>query len=103
MSKYIETHKECANIDSDTSWAIANIADNSYLKGLEKYNVKEENNMCNAFEENWLDGLEKGREEGTLKTLCALVKDGLIKSEEAAKRMNITEAAFNEKMRNADY
>ena len=63
--------------------------------------------MCNAFEENWLDGLKKGREEGrmegTLKTLCALVKDGLIKSDEAAKRMNITEAAFNEKMRNTVY
>ena len=65
--------------------------------------------MCKAFEENWLDGMEKGMEKGmkegiekgTFKTLCSLVKDGLIKSEEAAKRMNITEADFNEKMNNA--
>ncbi|MDE5782132.1 MAG: Rpn family recombination-promoting nuclease/putative transposase [Lachnospiraceae bacterium] len=102
MSKYIESHKECVNIDSDTFWAIANISDIGCLKGLEKYKEKEEIDMCKAFEENWLDGLEKGIEKGiekgTFKTLCSLVKDGLIKSEEAAKRMNITEADFNEKM-----
>ena len=109
MSKYIETHKECTNIDSDTFWAITNISDIGGLKGLEKYREKEEIDMCKAFEENWLDGMEKGMEKGmkegmekgTFKTLCSLVKDGLIKSEEAAKRMNITEADFNEKMNNA--
>ncbi|MBD5137216.1 MAG: hypothetical protein HDT39_14900 [Lachnospiraceae bacterium] len=103
MSEYIESHKECANIDGDTFWAIANIADRSYLKGLEKYEKKEEIDMSNAFEENWLDGLEKGIAKGELKMLCALVKDGLIKPDEAAKRMNMTEAAFNEKMTNSVY
>ncbi|MDE6233727.1 MAG: hypothetical protein K2M60_10350, partial [Lachnospiraceae bacterium] len=103
MNKYIETHKECANIDSDTFWAITNISDIGRLKGLEKYKEKEEIDMCKAFEENWLDGMEKGmekgKEEGALEMLCGLVRDGLIKSEEAAKRMNITESAFNEKMK----
>ncbi|MBD5134754.1 MAG: hypothetical protein HDT39_02135 [Lachnospiraceae bacterium] len=101
MSKYIETHRECANIDSDTFLAIANITGSGNIKGLEKYKDKEEINMCKAFEENWLDGLEKGKEEGALEMLCELVGDGLIKSEEAAKRMNITESAFNEKMKRA--
>ncbi|MDE6232897.1 MAG: hypothetical protein K2M60_06075 [Lachnospiraceae bacterium] len=48
MSEYIETHTECANIDSDTFWTIANIADRSYLKGLEKYNEKEEISVKNT-------------------------------------------------------
>ncbi|MBD5136154.1 MAG: hypothetical protein HDT39_09390 [Lachnospiraceae bacterium] len=103
MNRYIESHEECRSLDSDTFWAITNITGSSYMKGLEKYREKEEINMCKAFEENWLDGLEKGREEGTLKTLCALVKDGIIESGEAARRMNITEEVFNEKMRKAAY
>lgn len=98
MNQYIASHEECSNLDSDTFWAIANIMGNSNMKGLEKYKEKEEINMCNAFEENWLDGLE----EGMFRAFGTLVKDGIIKSEEAAKRMNITEAAFNEKMKEAN-
>lgn len=96
MNKYIENHDECRNLDSDTFWAITNMSDNrNILKGLEKYKEKERINMCKAFEDNWLDGLEKG----ILKTLCELVEDGILKPQEAAKRMNVTEAEFN-KMKN---
>lgn len=65
---------------------------------MEKYNEKEEINMGNAFEENWLDGMEKGME----KAFCSLVKDGLLDVSEAAKRLNITVSDFNEKMKSAD-
>lgn len=98
MSEYIKSHKECSNIDSDTFWAIANIAGRRCMKEMEKYNEKEEINMGNAFEENWLDGMEKGME----KAFCSLVKDGLLDVSEAAKRLNITVSDFNEKMKSAD-
>ena len=50
--------------------------------------------MCKAFE----DEREEGREEGILVTLCSLVKDGLLKLEEAAKRANMSEEVFGQKM-----
>ena len=50
--------------------------------------------MCKAFE----DEREEGREEGILVTLCSLVKDGLLKLEDAAKRANMSEEMFCRKM-----
>ena len=111
MSKYIETHKECSNIDSDTFWTIANISEGGYIKGLEKYKEKEAVNMCKAIEENWFDGLEKGRKEGTAEgiekgtfiTLCALVKGGMLKLNDAAKHMNMTVEDFNARMEKSNF
>ena len=50
--------------------------------------------MCKAFE----DEREEGREEGILVTLCSLVKDGLLKLEEGAKRANMSEEVFGQKI-----
>lgn len=43
-------------------------------------------------------GLKLGMDKGSFMTLSSLVKDGILKPEDAAKRMNITEAAFRERM-----
>jgi len=48
-------------------------------------------------------GRKQGMKEGAFNTLCSLVKDGLLELEEAAKRANLTELAFSEKMRKAGY
>ena len=66
MKEYIETHKECSELDHDTFWTIANIADTSRIKGLERYQEKERIDMCNAFIENWMDGVEHGKAEGRI-------------------------------------
>lgn len=42
--------------------------------------------MCKAFE----DEREEGRAEGKINALVELVKDGLLKLEDAAKRLNMT-------------
>ncbi|MCI9132650.1 MAG: hypothetical protein HFI31_00470 [Lachnospiraceae bacterium] len=43
--------------------------------------------------------LEEGIEKGSFITLCSLAKDGLLKLEKAAKRANMSEAIFVERMR----
>lgn len=50
--------------------------------------------MCKAFE----DEREEGRKEGIYATLFSLVKDGLLRLEDAAKRINVSEAEFTEMM-----
>ena len=50
--------------------------------------------MYKAFE----DEREEGREEGILFTLSGLVKDGLLRLEEAAKRANMSEEMFCKKI-----
>lgn len=47
--------------------------------------------------------VDKGIEQGTFQTLCSLVKDGLLKPEDAAKRLNLSEADFCEKMEKAAF
>ncbi len=66
--------------------------------------------LCKAFEdereegrmqgkaEGRTEGERIGREKGAFDMLCDLVKDGLLKLEEAAKRMNMTEEMFCKKM-----
>ena len=51
--------------------------------------------MCKAFE----DERAEGREEGVLVTLCGLVKDGLLKLEDAAKWANMLEEMFGRKVK----
>lgn len=55
------------------------------------------------LEEGKREGHKEGRKEGTFMTLCALVNDGLLKLEEAARRMNLSEADFCDKMKKAGY
>ena len=57
--------------------------------------------MCEAIEgirnDARAEGIEKGRVEGTLKTLISLVKDGILTITEAASRANMTVAEFEAK------
>ncbi len=54
--------------------------------------------MCKAFEDEREEGKEEGKMEGILITLCDLVKDGLLKLEDAAKKANMSEEVFGQKM-----
>lgn len=49
------------------------------------------------------EGRREGHKEGTFMTLCALVNDGLLKLEEAARRMDLSEADFCDEMKKAGY
>lgn len=63
--------------------------------------------MCNlseAIEERAMArgmecGIEQGIERGSFIAFCSLVKDGLLKTDEAARRMKMSEEAFVERMR----
>ena len=46
--------------------------------------------VCKAFEDEREEGREEGLVEGKINALIELVKDGLLKLEEAAKRLNMT-------------
>ena len=66
------------------------------------YDDREERvDMCEAIEgirnDARAEGIEKGRVEGTLKTLISLVKDGILTITEAASRANMTVAEFEDK------
>lgn len=66
--------------------------------------------LCKAFEdereegrmegraEGKAEGERIGREMGAFAMLCGLVKDGLLKLEDAAKRMNMSEEMFFKRM-----
>jgi hypothetical protein len=66
------------------------------------------NIMCEIMEkianeermEGIKEGIKKGRNEGTFQTLVDLVKDGILTISEAAKRADMTETIFQEKMEN---
>lgn len=47
-----------------------------------------------AEEEGRADGLAKGRAEGRLRTLCDLVKDGILSNMDAAKRAGMSLEEF---------
>lgn len=76
---------------------------------------EEETDMCKALEDikkhEMEKGVKAGRKQGrkqgerlgTLKTLCGLVNDGLLKADEAARRANLSEKAFGMEMKKAGY
>ena len=86
-------------------------------------NGEEETDMCKALEDikrhemekgvkigrkqgrkqGQRQGIEQGERLGTLKTLCALVNDGLLKADEAARRANLSKKAFGMEMKKAGY
>ncbi len=67
--------------------------------------------MCKALEDikkhemkkGVKKGVKQGERLGTLKTLCALVNDGLLKLDEAARRAGLSEEAFGREMKKAGY
>ena len=71
-----------------------NIVTNS---GLHYAEGKESVDMCEAIEGIRNDAREEGREEGVLKTLVDLVKDGILTLADAAKRANMSVSEFEVK------
>lgn len=49
------------------------------------------------------DGIEKGIEKGAIQTLGLLVKDGILNVKDAARRANLSEEIFVQKMKEAGY
>ncbi len=57
-------------------------------------------NLSDLIEERGIEqGREQGIEQGIIMTLSALVNDGVLEPEEAAKRANMSVAAFEEKLK----
>lgn len=62
--------------------------------------------LCKAFEDEReegrvqgkVEGERIGREKGAFAMLCSLVKDGVMKLEDAARRMDMTEEMFHKRM-----
>ena len=80
--------------------AIKDMPDDFMIKSFLLKNQEEVKTMCitEYNEEEVMDiRFEEGKEEGVLKTLIDLVKDGLISLAEAAKRANMTVAEFESK------
>lgn len=50
--------------------------------------------MCNLSEGVELRGYRRGRQEGTVSTLVFLVRDGLLSTDDAAKRADMTKEEF---------
>lgn len=64
---------------------------------------KEVSQMCDYSKGVEEKGIQKGIQEGTFRTLCSLVKEGLLKLEDAAGRMNLSQEEFSRKMKEAEY
>lgn len=72
---------------------------------------EEEADMCKALRDIKKDaekrgrrkGRQEGRQEGVFMALCALVRDGMLQLDEAAKRAGLTAAVFRERMQKAGY
>ena len=60
---------------------------------------QEVSQMCNLSTGIFESGIEKGIEKGTLETLFALVKKGLLSVTNAAQQVNMEPAVFEEKYR----
>ncbi|MCR5111385.1 MAG: Rpn family recombination-promoting nuclease/putative transposase [Ruminococcus sp.] len=73
---------------------MVNVVTNS---NLHYDNGEERVDMCEAIEGIRKDALAEGIEEGILKTLIGLVKDGILTIADAAKRANMTVSEFEEK------
>lgn len=78
-----------------------NILGKEYEIPMEENFRKDVSVMCNLSQGIEEKGINKGIKEGTLLTLISLVKDNLLSIDIAAKRMNMTEQEFKEKMENA--
>lgn len=79
-----ERHQETGEEETDVCKALEDIKKHEMKKGMKK-------------------GVKQGERLGTLKTLCALVNDGLLKLEEAARRAGLSEEAFGREMKKAGY
>ena len=104
QSKNKNKLKELINEDTSFRSVSKKTADlvNVVTKSNLHYDDREERvDMCEAIEgirnDARAEGIEKGRVEGTLKTLISLVKDGILTINEDASRANMTVAEFEAK------
>ncbi len=89
MKTYYLEHKECfRQLDDDSINVLGVLIGKRTLKLF----PQEEGGLdvCKAFEDEREEGREEGLVEGKINALIELVKDGLLKLEEAAKRLNMT-------------
>lgn len=107
MLRIIREGNGYQNLDEETLEMLAVLMNEPRIwEQRKEYEQKEEcgggYNMCKALDdmkkEAKMEGREEGREEGAIEVLCSLVKDGMIKMEDAAKRLNMTEELFRVKM-----
>ena len=93
LKKLLADHKAgYYNVDNETYQMIATLTNSQNLLKYDGEHKKEEgNDMCKAIEEMIEDGIEQGQ----ILILKDLVKDGILSLSEAAKRVNMTEEAFN--------
>ncbi len=97
MLEYYAQHKE--RFRQLDSWTIDAMGVLIGQKTLKLYTQEGKGlDMCKAFEDAKMEGRAEGRAEGAYSVLSELVRDGLLKLEEAAKRLNMTEEAFLTKM-----
>ena len=98
MSEYIDFS------DNEELWQEA-----EKMEGLGQSILEEgiREGMEKGMQEGIVKGMEKGiikgHKEGVLAALCSLVNDGLLKLEEAARRVNLSEAEFCDEMKRAGY
>lgn len=74
-----------------------------FLNRQELESLKEEIGMTVLGELLMQDGIEKGIEKGAIQTLGLLVKDGILNVKDAARRANLSEEIFVQKMKEAGY
>ena len=106
MLQLIEQNPQYQNLDEETLELLAIVVDEPRIwEQRNKYKQVGKHggyNMCKAWKEMKKDaraeGRREGREEGALEMLCELVRDGLIRVEDAAKRVNMSEELFLAKM-----
>lgn len=67
------------------------------LKDIKKHEKKK------GFKQGVKQGVTQGEYLGTVKTLCSLVNDGMLKLEEGARRANLSAEAFGAEMKKAGY
>ena len=97
MKKYYLEHKErfrqLDEISIDTMGVLIG------KRSLKLFSQEEGGlDMCKAFEDEREEGERIGLEKGAFVMLCNLVKKGLLKIEDAAKQVNMTEEMFGKKM-----
>ena len=106
IRKYLEftLNQVTGEEETDMCKAVRDIERYAELKG-KKEGMKQgrKEGKKEGRKEGRKEGIEQGRKEGmelgAFEMLCSLVRDGLLQLSEAAAKMNLSEGAFQEKMR----
>ena len=89
LLELVENDVYYSQMDDDVYELVTKYTNSKELVKNKAYKVAGgKNDVCKAIRDLMDDSREEGREEGVMFTLVALVKDGLLSIEEAAKRVN---------------